>query len=346
MSIRALGLISGGLDSTLAARLLIEQGIEIRGVNFNTGFCVINSKPDRGYGSDLNPNLCNHALRVGEDLKFSVRIVDVSQEYLEVITNPRWGYGKNANPCIDCRIMMFRKAKTLMQEIDADFVFSGEVLGQRPMTQQRPTLRQMEKQSGLDGLLLRPLSALRLPETDVEKRGLVDRTKLKGFTGRTRKPQIALAEEFGLKDYPQPAGGCCFLTDPSYGRKFFDFLQYLPPGRKVTHEDFNILKIGRHLRLSKHLKLIVGRNEAENHTLENFTSGRWAFSTPDIEGPLALLEGEASVDDLHFAARIVARYSDGWDQSSVSVQCSKNGSEDILRVKPVPKEETAKYIFR
>ncbi len=188
--IRALGLISGGLDSTLAARLMLEQGLEVQGVNFNTGFCLTDARRQIGRRKhDAAPR--HEALRAGADLNFPVEIVDVSQEYLQVITQPRWGYGKNANPCIDCRIMMLRRAKAMLPEIGAQFVFTGEVLGQRPMTQHRFTLRQIEKESGLQGLLLRPLSALKLTETDVERRGWVQRSRLKDFSGRSRKPQLA-----------------------------------------------------------------------------------------------------------------------------------------------------------
>jgi len=274
--IRALGLISGGLDSTLAARLLQDQGIDVVGVNFNTGFCISDTRRQvRGNRASSMTNLRNEALRAGSDLRIPVDIVDVSREYLQIVTNPRWGYGQNANPCVDCRIMMLSKARELMLEMGVHFVFTGEVVGQRPMTQHRPTLRQVEKQSGLLGFLLRPLSALKLPETEVERRGWVDRSRLKGFFGRSRKPQLALAKEYGLTDFPQPAGGCCFLTDPAFGRKFFDFLHYLPPGRQIHLEDFIILKVGRHLRLSDRLKLVVGRDEAENGFLENYREGRW-----------------------------------------------------------------------
>ncbi|TKJ39040.1 hypothetical protein CEE37_11490 [candidate division LCP-89 bacterium B3_LCP] len=343
--IRALGLISGGLDSTLAARLLIEQGIEIRGVYFSTGFCISDpSRPGRN-GGDETGNLCHEALQVGNDLKFAVQVVDVSDEYLGIITNPRWGYGKNANPCVDCRIMMLRKAKEMMEDLGANFVFTGEVLGQRPMTQHRPTLRQLEKQSGLDGFLLRPLSAKLIPETEVERRGWVNRDKLKGFTGRSRKPQIALAGEMGLTKYPQPAGGCCFLTDPAYGNKFFDFLKYRNSDSPVTLEDFLILKVGRHLRLDDKLKIVVGRNESENDLLEQFRPKRWALTAVDVEGPLALLDNSIEVEELPKAARVVARYSDGRNRSSVDIKCEKNGTTEVLSVKPMSPEESSKYIL-
>lgn len=344
--IRALGLLSGGLDSTLAARLMLDQGIEVRGVNFNTGFCITDTRRQvRGKRSHQIRSMRHEALRAGSDLNVPVDVVDVSREYLETVTNPRWGYGKNANPCIDCRIMMMSKTREMMSELGAQFVFTGEVVGQRPMTQHRPTLRQIEKQAGLPGLVLRPLSAKKLPETEPERRGWVDRSKLKGFSGRSRKPQIALAEEYGLTDFPQPAGGCCFLTDPAFGRKFFDFIQNRPPNRPIQLEDFVLLKVGRHLRLSNGQKLVVGRDEAENDFLENYRRGRWAIIAANVVGPLALLDGEIAEDNLEDAARVVARYSDGRDRHQVEVLCEKNGHRVQLAVEPASNEETAEYII-
>jgi tRNA-uridine 2-sulfurtransferase len=343
-NVRALGLVSGGLDSTLAARLMLDQGIEVIGVNFNTGFCISDTRRQVGRRQDNGAPLRHEALRTGSDLNIPVEIVDVSQEYLQIVTNPRWGYGKNANPCVDCRIMMLRHAQAMLAQFQAQFVFTGEVLAQRPMTQHRPTMRQIEKQSGLDGLLLRPLSALRLPETTVEKNGLVDRSRLKGFAGRTRKPQLALAAEFGLTDFPQPAGGCCFLTDPAFGRKFFDHLRHTKEGYQVTLEDMILLKVGRHLRFPSGSKLILGRDEAENNFLETRLQGKWALQTRDVVGPLALLDGIAGEADLAYAARIVARYSDGHDLPEVAVQCSIGGSERILAVAPLLAEEAAKLL--
>jgi len=344
--IHALGLISGGLDSTLAARLLIDQGIEVHGVNFKTGFCITTARRQFRRRAQQSPRIQHEASRVGRDLGFPVDVVDVSQEYLEIVTDPRWGYGKNANPCVDCRIMMLRKAKEMMPEVGADFIFTGEVLAQRPMTQHRPTLRQMEKQSGLGGLLLRPLSAKRLPETEVERRGWVDRERLMDFAGRSRKPQLALAEKLGVKDFPQPAGGCCYLTDPSYSRKFFDFIKHLPPGRQVTHDDFNLMKVGRHLRVSDRLKIIVGRDEAENDFLEYYTGGRCTLRPVDLMGPVVIVDGDVSPDELHFAARVLARYSSGRGQPQVTVEVECNGAQQTITVEPLRPEEASKYILR
>lgn len=343
--IRALGLISGGLDSTLAARLLIDQGVDVCGVNFKTGFCITTARRQYRRKAQESPRVRHEALRAGDDLNFSVEIVDVSSEYLKIVTDPRWGYGKNANPCVDCRVMMLRNAREMLPELGAQFVFTGEVLGQRPMTQHRSTLRQIEKQCGLDGLLLRPLSARRLPETQVERQGWVDRNRLMDFAGRSRKSQLALAEQLGVTDFPQPAGGCCYLTDPSYSRRFFDFLRHLPPGREVSHDDFNLMKVGRHLRVSDQLKVIVGRDEAENDFLEYYTANRWTLRPVDVVGPLVLVDGNVGDDDLILAARILARYSDGRDQQRVTVECSHDGDRRVVEVEPLKQQETSQYIL-
>jgi tRNA-uridine 2-sulfurtransferase len=346
MAIRALGLLSGGLDSTLASKLLIDQGIEVHGVNFSTGFCIMDTRRQIRRHKTDSSNLKHEALRAGSDLQIPIDVVDVSEEYLSVVTHPRWGYGKNANPCIDCRIMMLRKAKEMMPDIGAQFIFTGEVLGQRPMTQKRFTMRQIEKQAELDGYLLRPLSALRLPETEVEKNQLVDRSRLKGIAGRSRKAQMALAMELGIEDYPQPAGGCCFLTDPSYGRKFFDFVRHLPPTHKITVEDFTLLKVGRHLRLFDHLKLITGRDEAENNFLESFIHSRWSLHPVNTVGPVGLLDGEVQQDDLDIVARIFARYCDHEAGTEVDLVIVSKDEEKEFRVQPSLPEETVRYIIK
>jgi hypothetical protein len=344
-SIRALGLVSGGLDSTLAVRLMLDQEIDVIGVNFNTGFCISDTRRQVQRRKDVNVNLRHEALRAGSDLGIPVEIVDVSQDYLEIVTNPRWGYGKNANPCVDCRIMMLRKAKAMMQDLDASFVFTGEVLGQRPMTQHRATLRQIEKQSELLGYILRPLSAQKLPETEVEKQGWVDRNRLKGFYGRGRKPQLELAAQFGISDFPQPAGGCCFLTDPSFARKFFDFLQHRNSPEPVKLEDFLLLKVGRHLRLPAGIKLVLGRDEAENNYLETFKSGRWALRPMNTVGPLGLIENGVSQDVLDQAARVLARYSDNQSLDSVEVSCEHNGYASIISAQPMSRDEASRLII-
>ncbi len=338
---RALGLISGGLDSTLAAALLLKQGIEVTGVNFYTGFCVIEHHRQMGRKDD---KVQNPALKAERKLLFPVETVDISREYLELVTHPRYGYGKNANPCIDCRIMMLQKAKAMMEREGFDFIFTGEVLGQRPMTQMRRTLNLIERRSGLEGALVRPLSAQLLPETIPEKGGLIDRSQLKGFQGRTRKPQIALAEELGVTDYPSPAGGCCFLTDPVYSRKFFDLLDHRTE-RTASMDDFTLLKVGRHLRVKPDLKVVVGRNEMENEYLRRFTP-RWiSFEVVGPPGPLTLMEGADTEANRLIAASVTARYSDSPSGERVKVRVVDSADEDLLEAFPVSNEDTSKWLI-
>ncbi len=341
--IHALGLVSGGLDSTLAAALLLQQEIEVTGLNFHTGFCVLDHH--RQMGERKMRDLENPALKAESRLYFPVELVDISQDYLDLVTHPRYGYGKNANPCIDCRIMMLEKAKAMMAEYEADFIFTGEVLGQRPMTQMRRTLDLIERKSELTGYLLRPLSALCLPMTVPEKEGWVDRTKLKGFQGRTRKPQMALAEELGVKDYPTPAGGCCFLTDPGYARKFFDLLEHRAE-RVVSMEDFTLLKVGRHLRPLPELKLIVGRNEKENEFLRRFEYRYITFEVMDEAGPLTLMEGLDNAENRRLAAAVTARYSDAPPGKLTNVEVSGQGKKEIIKVELVLREQTDEWIIK
>jgi len=342
-TIHALGLVSGGLDSTLAAALLLEQGLEVTGINIHTGFCVLDHH--RQMGERGRRDLENPALKTECRLYFPVELVDISQEYLALVTHPRYGYGRNANPCIDCRIMMLQKAKALMAAHEADFIFTGEVLGQRPMTQMRRTLDLIERKSGLEGYLLRPLSALRLPPTVPEKEGWVDRSRLKDFCGRTRKPQIALAEELGINDYPAPAGGCCFLTDPGYARKFFDLLDHRPD-RRVTVDDFTLLKVGRHLRPEPDLKLIVGRNEGENEFLRRYTDKYTTFEVVEEAGPLTLMEGLDNADHRRLAAAVTARYSDAPPGKLTDVRVNKDGKEEIIQVYAISSKQTDDWLIK
>ncbi|MCX7910705.1 MAG: hypothetical protein N2505_03900, partial [Endomicrobia bacterium] len=212
---KAISLISGGLDSELATRIILEQKIEIIGLHFITPFCLCDKK-----GS------CNsQSLRVAKDLNIELKIIPLKDEYLEIVKNPKYGYGKNLNPCIDCRIMMLRYTKKIMQEVGALFVVTGEVLGQRPKSQNIKALKIIEKEAGLEGLILRPLSAKVLPETIPEKLGWVQRDKLFNIVGRQRKIQIELAKNFDMKNYPCPSGGC-LLTDPNFSKRIKDVLIY------------------------------------------------------------------------------------------------------------------------
>jgi len=326
---KAVVLLSGGLDSTLAVRMLKEQGVEVHAVNFNTGFCLTDHARKVRKTDDLK-KLRNEALRAGADLQVEVEIVDISKEYLDILTRPKHGYGSAANPCIDCRIFMLQKAREIMTEIGADFVATGEVLGQRPMSQMRPILDLIERESGLKGKLLRPLSAQCLPPTEPEMTGLIDRTRLGGIRGRTRTGQMALAAEFKIEDFPQPAGGCCFLTDENYAKKFHDFMAHWDGQRELKLEDFLILKVGRHFRLSPRVRAIVGRMEGENKFLSYFAAGHWLLTTPDVPGPTTWVDGEPDAAELAKLAEITVRYSDCPAEDSTRVFAHRDGEEREL----------------
>ncbi|MBI5838030.1 MAG: thiamine biosynthesis protein [Candidatus Eisenbacteria bacterium] len=325
--IKALAMLSGGLDSSLALHLIKAQGIEVEAVNFHTGFCLTDAH--RALGQTANKNgtpYRNEALRAGAHERIPVRVVDVSKDYLPVVTQPRYGYGSAMNPCIDCRIFMLRRARTLMDEIGAKFVFTGEVLGQRPMTQHLRALQLIEREAGLEGLVLRPLSARLLPPTIPEKEGWVDREQLMNISGRSRRAQIELADQFQIGEYPQPAGGCCSLVDANFGRRLRDLYAHRDP-ESIQPEEYVMLKLGRHLRLAPGLKLIVGRNEGENKFLEMWRGERWLLGTPDHPGPLTLLDGEPTAEQLLECARIAARYCDGKREPKVRVLASRRSGE-------------------
>jgi tRNA U34 2-thiouridine synthase MnmA/TrmU len=334
---KAIAMISGGLDSTLALALILRQGIEVKAVNFYTGFCITETQRRKGGRADGTVPQ-NEALRAAADLEVEIEYVDISGgPYLDMLVNPRYGYGQNANPCVDCRIFMMQKAREIMEREGADFVFTGEVLGQRPKSQRRDTLWLIEKRSGLTGRLLRPLSARLLPPTVPEQQGIVDREKLLDISGRSRTRQMALARELGLTEWPQPAGGCCFLTDESFGRKFFDLLdgrQAAGEPRRLVPEDVVLLSTGRHFRVSPKVKLIVGRTEVENVLLEKYAEGRARLAARDLNGPVALLEGTPTWEERMLAARIVARYGKGRADPEVVVEWREGDEVETYSVPP------------
>lgn len=294
--IKAVGLVSGGLDSVLAAKLILYQGIEVIGLHLITPFASRSTAP-AGEESIVQ----KQAMKIG----FQYYPLYLGEEYIELIKNPKWGYGSCMNPCIDCHIFFLQKAAELMKEEKAQFVFTGEVLEQRPMSQKRPILRMIEKRSGLEGYLLRPLTALRLDPTIPEKMGLVDRALLLGLAGRSRKKQFELAARFGIEDFQTPAGGC-LLTDPGFSARLKDLFDH-------DISDINsieMLKVGRHFRLVPNSKLIVGRNENDNRILANLV--REMDILLEMEGgssPLSVLRGGVADDMLEIAAAVTRRYS-------------------------------------
>lgn len=330
--IRCLGLISGGLDSSLATVLMKRLGFDVAAINFSTGFC--SSDHLRMMGRTDKKTFRNEALRAGADFDVPVELIDVAQEYLgAVLAEPKHGFGQNMNPCIDCRIFMFGKARALLAESGARFIFTGEVLGQRPMSQHRQALRTIEKDSGLEGLVVRPLSGRLLPPTIPEKEGWLRREDLLAINGRSRREQLRLAAEWGIEDFPQPAGGCCVLTDESYSRRLRDELSFVDV-RSLSREQCTLLKVGRHIRLPSGVKVIVGRDERENEFLQERADGRWSMQALDVPGPITLVEGEPDHADLETAARITARYSDGKAMEEVTVWACRGAEGREFLVAP------------
>jgi tRNA U34 2-thiouridine synthase MnmA/TrmU len=338
---RAIALVSGGLDSMLAVKVMQEQGIEVEGVNFFTGFCV-EGHTHAIRKKDKDKEKRNNALWVAEQLGIKMHIIDISEEYKDVVLNPRHGYGANLNPCLDCKIfmvnqatLMINKAREFAGDRGFDFIVTGEVIGQRPKSQRKATMPIISAESGADERLLRPLCAKNLPATLPEREGWVDRESLHDFSGRSRKPQMALAKKFGLDDFAQPAGGCCFLTDESYSNKLAD-LWKARNERRYELDDIMLLKVGRHIRPQPHLKLIISREEGENRFLEGYRYQFTSITTVSCPGPLALVDGTFQNDEeMQQAAAIVARYSKGRSSDEVTLEVrSPDGVARQVTVEP------------
>lgn len=329
---KAIALLSGGLDSTLAAKIILEQGIELEALNFLTVFCNCTHRGET----------CLASKKAVEGLGIPLRVLNVSEEYLAVVKHPNHGYGRNMNPCIDCRIFMLKKTKEYMETSGTSFIITGEVLGQRPMSQRREAMRLIEKEAGLEGFIVRPLSAKFLPATIPEERGWVDRERLLNISGRSRKPQIKMAEQFGIRDYPCPAGGC-LLTDPGFARRMRDLMVHRPD---FSLNDVHLLKIGRHFRLSPSIKLVVGRNEDDNQKIQAFSQDgdllMMALGTP---GPLALLRGGTGSEEIEKAAAITVRYGKAKDMKNVEVQYRRVGedADRSLWISPVSDGEIKEW---
>ena len=345
MQRKAIALVSGGLDSMLAVKVIQEQGIIVEGVNFYTGFCV-EGHTHAIREKDKNKEKRNNALWVAETLGIKLHIVDISEEYKDIVLNPKHGYGQNLNPCLDCKIFMVKQANLMLNRAremaDAegyDFIITGEVIGQRPKSQRRETMPVISRESGADDRLLRPLCAKNLPPTLPEIEGWVDREALYDFGGRTRKPQMELAAKFGLQDYAQPAGGCCFLTDEAYSKKLAD-LWKARNERNYELDDIMLLKVGRHIRPEPHYKLIIGRELGENNFLEGYRQEFHSIRISSHRGPLTLVDGTVSDEELAYAARIAARYSQGKNSDSVEVDIRKTDGVTIHReVTPLPPQD-------
>jgi tRNA-specific 2-thiouridylase len=319
---KAVALYSGGLDSTLAVITILRQGIEVTAITFLNHFgCDITDK------SSCSKDPFSAAQKFG----FEVKLSHLSEKFVDIVKNPKFGHGKNMNPCMDCRILMLKEAKVFMEMTGAEFIVTGEVLGQRPMSQRRDALNIIDREAGLKGLVLRPLSAKLLKPTMPEERGIVDRELLYGFGGRTRKPQMALAEEFGLTDYPAPAGGC-LLTEPNYSYRLKELLTHHPD---PSLTDLQLLRIGRHFRLSAKCKAVVGRDRSENDALLKLTDNEVTWLRVVGHGsPVTLVTGTGGMDEVMTAATLCARYSDAGKLSEAEIQVTRGA--EVARLKVVP----------
>lgn len=327
---KVVALLSGGLDSRLAVKMMQNQGFEVTAVAIKTPFCDFDC--GRGCGFEIRET----ADTLGVDLK----TVYLGDEYIEMLKNPKYGYGSGMNPCIDCRAMMFKAGKKVMEDIGAEFIISGEVLGQRPMSQHGPALRTIEKESGLEGKILRPLSGALLPPTEPERSGLIRREDLGMIRGRSRKEQMKLAQEFGFENPPN-AGGGCLLTDPKFAIRSKDLFKHT---ETPTTNDIDLLKIGRHFRFDAKTKLIVGRNKEENEMLKALAlTGDVLLETKDHVGPISLLRGDDSENNLRLAAAITFRYSDAPKDLSGLALVQKNDTSLEISTAGIAESEYLKY---
>ena len=316
---KALGLLSGGLDSSLAALCLKRQGVEVTAIAFVTPF----------FGS-------SKAELAARQIDIPLIVEDISKIHLEMLKKPRYGYGKNMNPCIDCHAMMFRLAGKIMAERGFDFLFSGEVLGQRPMSQNANALRSVANYSGHPDRILRPMSAKLLPITPVEEQGLVDREQLLDIQGRSRKPQEALAKEWNLTDFPSSGGGC-LLTEIHFSDRLRDLFNHQPD---CTVSDVELLKIGRQFRLSEQSKLTLGRHQKDNDSIrEAADDTHIVLRALNLSGPLGLISGQPSEEEIEVAGAIVASYGKGKDQEEVDILAETAEGEQRFAVAPMPRSE-------
>lgn len=304
--IRALSVISGGLDSILATRIVMDEGVDVTAVHFVTPF----------FGS--HPGVERDALPQRMTERYGIRAIsiDITDSYIKMLASPQYGYGKNFNPCVDCKILLFSTARMMMEEFGAGFIITGEVLGQRPMSQRRDTLRIIERDSSTTGVLLRPLSAKLLKPTVPELNGWVRREDLFGFSGRSRKPQIELASRLGITGYPAPAGGCC-LTDPIQSRRIRRLYKMK---ERPAEREVKLIQIGRPFRLGTEAILAIGRNEEENEQINDLAcNGDLFLKLVDLPGPLGVIVGSPTEQEVDRAMAVVAYYSKGRDLPSVSI---------------------------
>jgi len=338
MKKKAIALLSGGLDSTLALKIVLDLGFEVIALNMKTPFCTCDGKS----------GVCNSSKFAQE---FGIKLVRIfgGEDYLKIVKNPEHGYGRNLNPCIDCRIYLFKKAKELMEKEGAVFIFTGEVLGERPMSQRLDAMKLIERESVLKGKVLRPLSAKLLEPTLPEKEGIVDRSALLNLQGRSRKRQIQLAGDYQIRDYPCPAGGC-LLTEENFARRLKDSFDH----NEDALRHISLLKIGRHFRLpaqdgsnSKEVKLIVGRNQEENNLLLSLAQQEEAkFTVKEFKGALGVLLGEPLPGSINLSARISARYCKEKSLAFLKVKIWTNSEDEHQEIEVTPLEDAQIEFYR
>jgi tRNA-uridine 2-sulfurtransferase len=322
---RALAVFSGGLDSMLSVRLIQSQGIEVQGLFYETPFF---------------PSVRARASAASIDLP--LKIIDVTKVHLEIVKSPRHGHGANMNPCIDCHTMMLSEAGKMLEKEDAGFLFTGEVLGQRPLSQKKRALALVASESGFEGLIVRPLSAKLLPPTLPELNGWIDREGLLAISGRSRKTQMGLAARFGIRDYPAPAGGC-LLTDVIFSRRLKDLFGSRP---NAAVREIELLKLGRHFRVTPETKLVVGRNQKENERIETLSEGADLLArTVSVPGPVVLAVGEISPEIEELVADMTVSYSDARGKEAIPVRLVRKEEEAVRSAAPLPRERFRKYMI-
>jgi tRNA U34 2-thiouridine synthase MnmA/TrmU len=329
--IKAVALYSGGLDSTLAILVMQQQGIEVTAITFMNHFgCDISDK------SSCSKDPFAASVKFG----FKVKLSHLSDKFLEIVKNPAHGHGKNMNPCVDCRILMLKEAKVFMNMIGADFLITGEVVGQRPMSQRKDCFPMIDKAADVKGLVVRPLSGKILPPTLAEEKGLIKRELMCDFNGRSRKPQMALAEDLGLTEYPSPAGGC-LLTEPNYSYKLKDLLEH---NKDPEYKDINFLRLGRQFRFSPDCKIFVGRHKDENEAMKAMVDPEdLKMRVEGVGSPFVVLLGNVTDEAIKTAASICARYSDAKKEPEVKVAVMKGEEKYYLTVKPADDETLDSY---
>ncbi|MHC1720226.1 MAG: tRNA 4-thiouridine(8) synthase ThiI [Clostridiaceae bacterium] len=325
--VKALAMISGGLDSILAAKLIKDLGIEVIGVCFKSYF----------FGPE-------NAERMTKQIGVPLIVVDFSREHFEMVRNPKHGHGKNMNPCIDCHAMMMNYSGKLLKEHNADFIITGEVLNQRPMSQTKSALDVVKKESGYSDKILRPLCAQNLTPTKMELDGLVDRDKLMKISGRSRKTQMELADKWGIRDYPSPAGGCK-LTEPNFSKRLSDLISHeaLP-----TEKSIQLLKYGRHIRISENAKIISTRTGEEAQEIKKYLSETdYIFFAKDYTGTMVIVTGNPGNEDIEFAAKVTGRYSKGKDEKEIAVKYGKYMQQlnNVIYAEPAKDSEIEKYLI-